>query len=69
MLVLIENHRLFGRGLGFIDAHLLAATFLTPGTGLWTRDQRLAAVSSGSGWRAVHNHRGIAGAEQVTEES
>ena len=48
-LVLIENHRLFGRGIGFIDAHLLAATFLTPGTGLWTHDQRLAAVALGLG--------------------
>ena len=49
VLVLIENHRLFGRGIGFIDAHLLAATFLTPGTGLWTRGRRLAAVSLGLG--------------------
>jgi predicted nucleic acid-binding protein len=49
VLVLIENHRLFGRGIGFIDAHLLAATVLTPGTGLWTHDQRLAAVSLGLG--------------------
>jgi predicted nucleic acid-binding protein len=49
VLILIENHRLFGRGIGFIDAHLLAATVLTPGTTLWTRDQRLAAVSLGLG--------------------
>jgi predicted nucleic acid-binding protein len=49
VLVLIDNHRLFGRGIGFIDAHLLAATFLTPGTSLWTRDRRLAAVSIGLG--------------------
>ena len=49
VLVLIEYHRLFGRGIGFIDAHLLAATFLTPETGLWTRDRRLAAVSLGLG--------------------
>ena len=49
VLVLIENHRLFGRGIGFTDAHLLAATVLTPGTGAWTRDQRLAAVSLGIG--------------------
>ena len=49
VLVLIENQHLFGRGIGFIDAHLLAACLLTPGTGLWTRDQRLAAASVGLG--------------------
>jgi predicted nucleic acid-binding protein len=38
---LIERHRLFGIGLGYIDAHLLAATMLTPEALLWTRDRRL----------------------------
>ncbi|MEG3143748.1 type II toxin-antitoxin system VapC family toxin [Sphingomonas sp. RT2P30] len=38
---LIERHRLFSRGLGYVDAHLLAATMLTPEALLWTRDQRL----------------------------
>jgi hypothetical protein len=41
VLVLVESRRLFGRGLGFVDAHLLAATLLNPGTSLWTRDRRL----------------------------
>lgn len=38
---LIESRRLFGRGIGYIDAHLLAAVRLTPGSHLWTRDRRL----------------------------
>jgi predicted nucleic acid-binding protein len=47
VLHLIEAHRLFGRGLGYVDAHLLAATRLTAGAALWTRDQRLRRVADG----------------------
>lgn len=36
---------LFGRGLGYVDAHLLAATLLTPDARLWTRDKRLATTA------------------------
>ena len=41
---LIESERLFGIGVGYVDAHLLAAARLTPGTLVWTRDRRLARV-------------------------
>ena len=41
----IDRHTLFGRGVGYIDIHLLAAARLTPGTTLWTRDKRLHAVA------------------------
>ena len=41
----IENNRLSGIGIGYVDAHLLAAIRLTPGTALWTRDKRLHAVA------------------------
>ena len=41
VLALIERHRLFGTGIGLVDAHLLASTLLTPETRLWTRDRRL----------------------------
>lgn len=41
VMTLIERYRLFGRGIGYVDAHLLAATLLTPGSRLWTRDRRL----------------------------
>jgi predicted nucleic acid-binding protein len=46
VLTLIDNLQLYGVGIGYVDAHLLAATRLTPGTRLWTRDKRLAAVAS-----------------------
>lgn len=45
VLNLIEARHLFGLGIGYVDAHLLAATLLT-GAGLWTRDKRLAAAAS-----------------------
>ncbi len=44
-LLYIARHGLFGRGIGYIDAHLLAATQLTPDASLWTRDKRLRAVA------------------------
>jgi predicted nucleic acid-binding protein len=42
---LVERHRLFGRGIGYVDAHLLAATRLSPESLLWTFDQRLHAAA------------------------
>jgi len=41
VLGMIDNWALHGRGIGYMDAHLLAAVALTPGTVLWTRDKRL----------------------------
>ena len=41
VLHLVESAQLLGRGLGFIDAHLLASARLMPGVQLWTRDKRL----------------------------
>jgi len=46
VLTLVEGHRLYGLGIGYVDAQLLAATHLTPDAELWTSDQRLAAVAS-----------------------
>ena len=41
VMMLIEREQLYGLGIGFVDAHLLAAVRLTPGALLWTRDRRL----------------------------
>jgi hypothetical protein len=41
----IELYALFGFGIGYLDAHLLAATRLTSGATLWMRDKRLRAVA------------------------
>jgi hypothetical protein len=45
VLALVRGHGLAGTGIGWVDAQLLAATLLTPGARLWTRDRRLAAAS------------------------
>lgn len=45
VLTLIESDQLHGTGIGYVDAQLLAATRLTPGTRLWTRDRRLSAAA------------------------
>jgi hypothetical protein len=49
VLAFIHRHALAGAGIGYVDAHLLAAARLTPGVDLWTRDRQLfhAAVRVG----------------------
>ena len=45
VLFFIERHTLMARGIGYVDAHLLAAVRLSGATRLWTRDKRLQAVA------------------------
>ncbi len=45
VLSFIEYHVLYGLGIGYVDAHLLAAARLSAGAALWTRDKRLHAAS------------------------
>ena len=56
VLQIIDREGLFGRGIGYVDAHLLAATRLTLGSKLWTRDRRLLAVAAQLGLAAVLSH-------------
>jgi hypothetical protein len=44
-ITFIDNHQLMGKGLGYIDIHLLASAIIT-NISLWTIDERLKAVSS-----------------------
>ena len=39
----IDSHRLFGKGIGWIDAHLFTASLLSA-VPLWTLDRRLAKL-------------------------
>ena len=55
VLTLIENQHLFGVGIGYVDAHLLAATLLTPDALLWTRDKRLATIAVRCGLAGHHD--------------
>ena len=47
--IVIEQQRLFGLGIRYVDAHLLAATQLTPDASLWTRDRRLLEAATRMG--------------------
>jgi predicted nucleic acid-binding protein len=53
VLRLVDRQVLFGRGIGYVDAHLLAAARLTNGSKLWTRDRRLQAVATQLGLAAA----------------
>ena len=52
VLHFIGLHRLFESGIGYVDAHLLAAAQLTASTTLWTRDKRLHFVANRLGLAA-----------------
>ncbi len=45
VLQLIENYQLMGRGLGYIDVHLIASAVLA-GVLIWTLDRKLDEVST-----------------------
>jgi predicted nucleic acid-binding protein len=45
LLRFIERHKLFGRGVGYIDVHLVASAILTDNCALWTRDKRLRGIA------------------------
>lgn len=47
----IQRRKLHGRGIGWVDAHLLASALVCRSS-LWTADTRLAAVANelGIGW-------------------
>lgn len=52
VLDFIHRHRLVGSGIGYIDAHLLAATKLTDDCSFWTLDRRFRDVASRLGLAA-----------------
>ena len=45
VLFFIEQNRLPGRGIGYVDAHLLASAALSGGVLVWTLDRRLGEVA------------------------
>ena len=42
---MIEARSLYSRGIGLIDAHLIASCLIHPPTRLWTNDKRLAEIA------------------------
>jgi len=49
VLRFIEGHGLHGKGIGYVDVHLLASVALTEGAKLWTRDKSLPRVAESLG--------------------
>jgi hypothetical protein len=56
VIQLIDREVLFGRRIGYVDAHLLAAARLTAGSKLWTHDRRLRAVAAQLDLAATLSH-------------
>lgn len=56
VLGLVERHALWGRGIGWVDAHLLASAMLSGRSRLWTRDKRLRVIADELGL-ATHEAR------------
>ena len=50
--LMVEARRLYNLGIGLTDAHLIASTFLSSSTLLWTRDNRLRKAAEGLGIHA-----------------
>lgn len=49
VLQFIDHHVLHGKGIGYVDVHLLASVALTGGARVWTRDMRLHRVAAALG--------------------
>lgn len=49
VLQFIERHVLHGKGIGYVDVHLLASVALTEGAKLWTRDMKLHRIAAACG--------------------
>jgi hypothetical protein len=48
VMTFVERHRLMGRGVGWVDVHLLASAALGSML-LWSADRRLAAIARSLG--------------------
>jgi predicted nucleic acid-binding protein len=48
VLAMVDARRLHGRGLGWVDVHLLASSLASGGT-LWTHDGSLASAARAAG--------------------
>ena len=46
VLRMIEDRKLFARGLGLIDAHLLAAALIEGDVQIWTKDKRFQTIAT-----------------------
>jgi hypothetical protein len=52
VLHFIDSNALYGRGIGYVDAHLLASVMLSGAAELWTADERLLRIAEDLGFAA-----------------
>ena len=52
LLSLIELRRLYRRGIGITDLHLVSSALLDKSISIWTRDRQLAGIADELGLRA-----------------
>jgi predicted nucleic acid-binding protein len=45
VMTAVQRHKLARTGIGYVDAQLVTAVLLTPGTKIWTKDRELHAVA------------------------
>lgn len=53
LLGLIELRRLYRKGIGITDLHLIASALFDKSISIWTRDRRLGAIAEALGLRAA----------------
>jgi predicted nucleic acid-binding protein len=46
VLLFIERYSLMGKGVGYVDVHLLASTSISENAQIWSRDKRLMAIAT-----------------------
>ncbi len=56
VMELVEENKLFGRGIGWVDVHLLASLRLRADVRLWTRDKRLYRAAEDLGFAVSGLH-------------
>ena len=56
VMTFIEAHTLMGKGLGYIDVHILASCILT-GLPLWTLDKKLESIAEALHCKYQHSTR------------
>ena len=49
VLYFLEANHLYGKGIGYVDAHLLSSVALERTAKLWTRDKRLLVLAQSIG--------------------
>lgn len=49
VMIMIDRHGIFGMGIGYTHAHLLASILLDRRAVLWTRDKHLQAAAEKAG--------------------